>query len=75
MYLCFLSLSISAVPVWVSSIESPAEFYIQYKVEEEQLQEMALGLNETLNTTSEDVPKEDIHEGTLLRASAASELT
>ena len=58
-----LSLLCSAVPIWVSSTESPDEFFIQFKSDEEDLQKLARNLNDTLNHSSVKIDKTELREG------------
>ena len=48
--------------VWVSYVETPSEFYIQFKDNEDDLQAMSLQLNEALRDRRE-MKKSDIKEG------------
>lgn len=51
------------MPVWVSSAESPDEFFIQFKSDEEGLQKLSRNLNDTLNHSSVKIDKTELREG------------
>ena len=58
-----LSPPLPPVEVWVSHVETPGEFYVHLKNEEDDLQAMALQLNELCSKDSSGVDKKTLKEG------------